>query len=382
MARKRREAIWQSTENLTWDLWLAATAIGLTFFGLVMVYSASLASGKSTRQLMTQGAAALVGIGLMMMLRRVDYHFYARPLVVYGLLLGCIALLALVFLFQARQGAHRWIHISPFSLQPSELAKIAMVLFLAWFLALRESEKQLTDFWATIAPAGVVLGVLSALILPEPDLGTVAILCLITVTMLYVAGAPLKSLLLLAPVLVAGLAVMIWMKPYRLKRIQVFIFPELDPQGAGYNIRQALIALGSGGTRGLGLAQGKHKLSFLPEPESDFIFPVIGEELGLIGAGGLILVFGFLLWRGLRAAQRAEDTLGRLMAIGLTTWLIAQAFLNLSVALKLLPTKGITLPFISAGGSSLIAVLIAVGILMNISGHGSAAAGDETRARS
>ncbi len=371
MAKSKRRPIWQATETLSWDLWMAASAIGLTFFGLVMVYSASAAAKNPSHHLLTQGGAALIGIAILATLRRVDYHFYARPVVVYGFLLLCILMLASVFLFSARQGAHRWIILPGFSLQPSEPAKLAMVIFLSWFLALRESEKQLEDFWATIAPAGVVLGILSSLILLEPDLGTTAMLCLITVTMLWIAGSPLRSLLLAAPVLAVGLVIMILIKPYRLKRIYAFISPEMDPLGAGYNIQQALTAIGSGGVNGLGLGQSRQKRNLLPEPESDFIFPVIGEELGFIGGSCLILVFAFFLWRGLRTAWRAPDTVGRLMAVGLTTWIGAQAFLNLSVALKLLPTKGITLPFISAGGSSLIAVLTAVGILLNISASGS-----------
>jgi cell division protein FtsW len=189
-------------------------------------------------------------------------------------------------------------------------------------------------------------------------------------TMMIVAGASLRSLLKFTPAIIGLVAVEIYRKPYRMARMGSFLNPDDDPLGKGYHILQALIGIGSGGINGLGFGKGRQKMAFLPEPNSDFIFPVIAEELGLIGATTMILAFGFFLWRGLRASRRAPDTLGRLLAVGITVWITTQAFTNISVALKLLPTKGITLPFISAGGSSLIAALIAVGILLNVSEQG------------
>ena len=370
MAEKKKQLIWQAVEELHWDLWLAVPAVGLVIFGVIMVYSASAGTARPQRFLFSQMAAAAIGLTLMSLLRRVDYHRYAHPGFVYGFLGVCVVLLMAVFFFRPVNGARRWIMLGGISAQPSELAKIALIVFLAWFLAEQEKEKLLPQFWATIAPAAVILGILSALILKEPDLGTTGILGLIFVTMLYVAGAQVKYLLLCLPALGVGVAALIYLEPYRLDRFKAFMNPEADPLGKGYHILQSLTAIGSGGIHGLGLGKGRQKLSFLPEPQSDFIFPVIAEELGLIGATTLILVFGFFLWRGLRAGSRAPDLTGRLLAIGITTWITVQAFFNISVALKLVPAKGITLPFISAGGSSLIAVLIATGILLNVSAQG------------
>jgi cell division protein FtsW len=237
-------------------------------------------------------------------------------------------------------------------------------------LSERERDGELNNFWATVAPASVVMGLLSVLILKEPDLGATLMLGVIFLTMLFAAGASMWRLYQLLPVLGAALAYLVVKVVWRWDRVLAFIDPERDPQGKGYQILQSLIAVGSGGVNGLGFGQGRQKLLFLPEPQSDFIFSVIAEELGLTGATTLALVFGFFLWRGLRAGFRAPDKLGMLLAVGLTTSIVIQAFFNMSVTLNLVPAKGITLPFISAGGSSLVAVLAAVGILLNVSEQG------------
>jgi cell division protein FtsW len=276
----------------------------------------------------------------------------------------------MVFLFKEVNGAHRWINLAGLSIQPSEFTKVALIIFLGWFLAHREKEGVIEQFWPTIAPGLLIVGLLIVLILKEPDLGTAGVLLVIFTTMMIVAGASLRSLLKFTPAIIGLVAVEIYRKPYRMARMGSFLNPDDDPLGKGYHILQALIGIGSGGINGLGFGKGRQKMAFLPEPNSDFIFPVIAEELGLIGATTMILAFGFFLWRGLRASRRAPDTLGRLLAVGITVWITTQAFTNISVALKLLPTKGITLPFISAGGSSLIAALIAVGILLNVSEQG------------
>src|SRR5262249_49854915 len=204
----------------------------------------------------------------------------------------------------------------------------------------------------------------------EPDLGTTLILGVIFLTMLFAVGTPAKHLSKLSPILMAALGYLVVKVVWRWDRVLAFIDPERDPHGKGYQILQSLIAVGSGGVNGLGFGQGRQKLSFLPEPQSDFIFSVISEELGLTGAVTLVLVFGLLLWRGIRAGFRAPDRFGTLLAVGLTTSIVIQAFFNMSVALNLVPAKGITLPFISAGGSSLITALAAVGILLNVSEQG------------
>ncbi len=370
MAKIKRKNLLQIIEELRWDLWLAVTTIGLVIFGVVMVYSASSAAGNPNGFLYGQVVWATLGLIVMAVVRRIDYHSYAGPKFVYGFLSICVLLLMLVFMFPAVNGAHRWLTLNGLSAQPSELAKIALVIFLAWFLSERDRDGELESFWATIAPASVIMGLLAALILKEPDFGTTLMLGMIFVTMLFTAGVPLKHLLKLSPLLLIVAIMLVVMVAWRWERIKTFLDPERDPLGKGYQVLQSLIAVGSGGVHGLGFGQSKQKLAFLPAPQSDFIFAVIAEELGLIGATTLVLVFGFFLWRGLRAARRAPDRLGELMATGLTTGLVVQAFFNISVAVSLVPAKGITLPFISAGGSSLVAALASVGILLNVSEQG------------
>jgi cell division protein FtsW len=383
MATTERKNLLRTVEGLRWDLWLAATAIGLTLFGVIMVYSASLGTKNPNSFLYGQIRWAGLGLIAMLIMRRIDYHRLGQPGVVYGFLGLCALLLLLVFLFPTVNNAHRWIIFKGFSAQPSELAKIGLVIFLAWFLAERERDGEMDNFWATIAPASVVMGLLSVLILKEPDLGATLMLGVIFLTMLFAAGAPMLRLYQLLPALLAALGYLVVKVVWRWDRVLTFVDPERDPQGKGYQILQSLIAIGSGGVNGLGFGQGRQKLLFLPEPQSDFIYSVIAEELGLTGATALALVFGFFLWRGLRAGFRAPDRLGMLLAVGLTTSIVIQAFFNMSVVLNLVPAKGITLPFISAGGSSLITVLAAVGILLNVSEQGGekAGKGDEAPGR-
>jgi cell division protein FtsW len=372
MAEHSRKNFLQTIEDLHWDIWLAATTIGLVIFGVVMVYSASAAAPKPYRFLLSQIAWVVLGLIAMVALQRIDYHRYAQPRFVFGFLGVCALLLVVVFFFPTVNGAHRWIVVRALSIsaQPSELAKVALVIFLAWFLAERERHSELGSFMATILPAGVVVGLLAALIVKEPDLGTTLMLAMIFGAMLFAVGAPVKHLYKLGAVGLAAGALLILKVAWRLERVRVFFDPELDPLGKGYQPLQSLIAVGSGGAHGLGLGLGKQKLSFLPTPQSDYIFAVISEELGLTGAITLVLVFGFFLWRGVRAGHRAPDRLGQLIAVGITTAIVTQAFFNISVALNLLPSKGITLPFVSAGGSSLLVALASVGILLNVSGQG------------
>ncbi|MFM8395193.1 MAG: putative lipid II flippase FtsW [Acidobacteriota bacterium] len=377
MAERKRRSIRRTVEELTWDLWIVVPALGLVFFGVIMVYSASAGLKFPERPLKTQMIAAVIGVVAMVLLQRIDYHRFANPLFVYGFLLFCISLLSVVFLFTPIKGARRWISISGYSFQPSEFAKLALIIFLAWFLARRESEGKLQQYTLTVLPAGVILAIVGGLIYKEPDLGTLGVLGVVAMAMYVIAGAPVKKLLLFLPLLVFGVFYAIWSMPYRRARIFAFLDPEADRLGNGYHILQSLKAIGSGGINGLGFGKGRQKLSFLPEPNTDFIFPVIAEELGLIGATTLILVIGLLIWRGLRAGYRAPDTVGRLLSVGITTWIAFQAFFNISVVLKLLPTKGLTLPLISAGGTSLIVVMMGIGILLNISAQGDLQAQEE-----
>ncbi len=372
MTQEIRKSLSETFEGLRWDLWLGATTIGLVIFGVVMVYSASAATKSPGRFLFGQIVWAVMGLIAMAMLQRIDYHRYAQPGFVYGFIALCVLLLLVVFLFPKVNGAHRWIVFRPLgvSAQPSELAKIAFVIFLGWFLSEREKHKELDNFWATMAPALVVIGVLAALILKEPDLGTTLMLGVIFAAMVFAAGVPMKHLYRLAPIALAAGVLLVLKVSWRWDRVKAFLDPESDPLGRGYQPLQSLIAVGSGGTHGLGFGLSKQKLSFLPAPQSDYIFAVISEELGLAGAASLVLVFGFFLWRGLRAGNHAPDRLGQLLAVGITTVIVAQAFFNISVALNLVPAKGITLPFVSAGGTSLFVTLAAVGILLNVSSQG------------
>lgn len=362
----------ETLEQIRWDLWLAAAVVGLVFFGVVMVYSASGGERNTEQFLLSQVKWATLGLIAMAILMRVDYHFYSRPFVVYGLFLISSALLIAVYFFPARNGAHRWLSLGPLSGQPSELAKIALVVFLAWFLTQRHGQGVLHSFSETVIPAAVVTGVLAALIVREPDLGTTALLGLIFIVMLFVAGVPMRHLLKFAPLALIAGYYFIGRVSWRWERMIAFVNPESDPQGKSYHIIQSLIAVGSGGVNGAGLGQGKQKLLYLPEAQSDFIFAVIAEELGLVGTVTVVFIFAFLLWRGLRACHRAPDRFGYLLALGLTTLIISQAFFNISVVLSLVPTKGIPLPLVSAGGSSLVVTMAAVGILLNVSEWGRA----------
>jgi cell division protein FtsW len=284
------------------------------------------------------------------------------------LLITAVALLA-VFGFTSSNGAHRWIKLPGVSLQPSEVSKLALIIFLAYFLEKRAGEEG--DFWRTFVPCGFITAMLAGLVVIEPDLGTAMMLALIFIVMIYTAGARLKHLALAAApalIMVSGLLIFV---PWRLKRLITFLDPWADPQGSGFQVVQSLIAVGSGGPNGLGFAQGKQKMFFLPFAHSDFIFAVIGEELGLVGALAVVAVFALFLWRGVRTALLAPDRFGMLLSLGIVTSIVAQALFNISVVLSLVPTKGIPLPFISYGGSSLVPTLAAVGILLNVSQHAS-----------
>src|SRR5262249_11361883 len=270
--------------------------------------------------------------------------------------------------FPPVNGARRWIKFRGFSMQPSEIAKLSLAMFLARFLERRAGEE--TSFWRTILPCFLVLGVVAGLVAKEPDLGTALMLAIICFTVCFTAGMRPKHLAYAMVPALLYVGEMLIFTPFRLKRLSAFIDPWADAQGTGYQVVQSLIAVGSGGTHGLGFAQGRQKLLFLPFAHSDFIFAVVGEELGLVGALIIVFVFAIFLWRGMRAALRAPDPFGMLLGIGIVVGIVSQALLNISVVLALVPTKGIPLPFISYGGSSIVPTLAGVGILLNISQYG------------
>jgi cell division protein FtsW len=352
------------------DKWLFSATVGLALFGVVMVYSASAVIAQSENHsqfhyVFKQGVWTTLGFVAMFIAMRFDYQRLNRRWIVYGALLITIFLLLAVFAFSPVNGARRWIKFGGFSAQPSEIAKLALAMFLAYFLAKRQGEEGL--FWKTFLPCMIPLGVLAGLVAKEPDLGTALMLAIISMTMCFAAGVRPRHVVYAAIPGLMYVGKMVIFTPFRMRRMATFIDPFADQQGSGYQVVQSLIAVGSGGPHGLGFAQGHQKLLFLPFAHSDFIFAVIGEELGLIGALIVVSVFAVFLWRGMRAALRAPDRFGMLLGIGIVVGIVAQALLNMSVVLALVPTKGIPLPFISYGGSSLVPTLAGVGILLNIS---------------
>ncbi|HKR12993.1 MAG TPA: putative lipid II flippase FtsW [Pyrinomonadaceae bacterium] len=356
------------------DKWLFAATTGLALFGVVMVYSASAViaareNGNQFYYVIKQGVWVAIGFGVMLLMMQFNYQLLKNRRVVYALLALCTIALLGVFAFSPINGAHRWLKFPGFSVQPSELSKLALIIFLAYFLEKRAGEEG--DFWRTFLPCGIVTGWLAALVVIEPDFGTAMMLVLIFTVMIYTAGARVLHLAMAAaPALVVAAGLLIFV-PFRMKRLVVFLDPWADQQGAGFQVVQSLIAIGSGGSNGLGFAQGKQKMLFLPFAHSDFIFAVIGEELGLVGALTVVAVFALFLWRGVRTALLAPDRFGMLLSLGIVSSIVAQALFNISVVLSLVPTKGIPLPFISYGGSSLVPTLAAVGILLNVSQHAS-----------
>ncbi|MBA2340516.1 MAG: putative lipid II flippase FtsW [Pyrinomonadaceae bacterium] len=358
--------------KLRYDEWLFAATIGLALFGVVMVYSASavLAARENNNQfhyVTRQAVWTLIGFAAMLAAMHIDYRRLNDWRIANGLLVVCALALVAVFGFGAINGARRWIRFGGFSLQPSEFTKLALAIFLARFLERRAGEEHL--FWKTFAPCVGVTGFLVLLIVFEPDLGTAMMLGLVCVVLLFAAGARLWHLGLGAVPAVVGLCGLLLVS-WRFRRLMTFLDPWADPQGAGYQVVQSMIAVGSGGVEGLGFAAGRQKMFFLPFAHSDFIYAVVGEELGLFGALAVVAVFGLFLWRGVRAALDAPCRFGMLLGLGIVVGVVAQALFNISVVLSLVPTKGIPLPFISYGGSSLVPTLFAVGVLLNISQHG------------
>lgn len=359
-------------KKLAYDHTLFAVILGLTLFGLVMVYSASAARAMEHGAtlhplLMKQMAAALLGLAAMGVLMHVDYRHLSRPAVVYALLSGVLVLLGVALFSPELNNTHRWIFLGPVSVQPAELAKLALVLFLAYQI---DRKLDRVNEAVLLMPSTLVTGLLAGLVVLQPDLGTAALLLAVALLMLFVAGLSWRYLAAAGAVLVPALGFLVVYEPYRLRRLLTFLHPEQDPLGSGWQAHQSLIAVGSGGWFGLGLGKSVQKLHFLPHPESDFIFSIVAEELGLVGALALLAAFGLLLWRGVRAGLEAPDRFGRYLGLGLTAVIALQAFLHMGVAVSLLPTKGIPLPFISYGGSSLVVLLAAGGVVLNVSQHG------------
>jgi cell division protein FtsW len=352
------------------DRWLFGAVLLLVLIGLVMVFSASAVMAKDKfgspyTFLLRQIGWAVAGLLAMVALMRVDYRRYKHPAVVFTLLGLTMVLLVAVFFLDRSHNTHRWLRFGIFSFQPSELAKPALILFLAYFLETRT--KEITDWRHTLLPAILPSVIFSALIVKQPDLGTAMVCMALTASVLFVAGMELKYLGYGFAASLPVLYFLLFRVGWRRERMLAFLDPWSDPQGRGFHMIQSLIAVGTGGIAGLGLMEGKQKLFYLPEPHTDFIFAVIAEELGLLGTLAVVALFGVLCYRGMRAAMRTSDLFARFLAVGITSTIVIQAFFNISVVLGLLPTKGIPLPFISYGGSSLFITLACIGVLLNIS---------------
>jgi cell division protein FtsW len=369
------------------DRWLFGVTLGLCLLGAVMIFSASAVTaqqqyGHSYYFILRQVVWLVVGLAGMLALMRVDYHRLREPAVVYTAVCVVLILLAGTFFLDKSHATHRWIRFGPVGFQPSELAKLSAILYLAWFLDLRrrgsmQMEFRKDDLIQTILPASAPILVSVGLIVMQPDLGTSVDIVLIMAAVLFVAGLSWRWLVAGAVAAMPLLFVAITHVSYRQARMSAFLHPEVDPQGAGFQLLQSLIAVGSGGFTGVGLMESKQKLFYLPEAHTDFIYAVICEELGFIGAIVVITLFAVYGWRGLRAAFNAPDGFGRLLALGVTSMVLFQSLINFAVVLGMVPTKGIPLPFVSYGGSSLLVMLLATGVLLNIAQQGSSRAGTQ-----
>jgi cell division protein FtsW len=354
------------------DKFLFFTAGILTIFGLVMVYSASSVAassqhGYSSYFFLRQLLYACGGFGLLIFLMNVDYHIWQKPKTIAVMLIICALVLAFVLTQPRVNGAHRWLRFSFISFQPSEVAKLIIFVFIAAFL--HKYEKEINWPIRRLLPFGLIIGFFAGIIAIEPDLGQALCICMITAILLFVAGLAWQYFAGIALLAVPAFYFFVMKFPFRLERIKAFLNPFHDPLGSGWQISQSLTAIGSGGFAGLGLGASKQKLFFLPEASSDFIFAVIGEELGLWGTCLVALAFLFFLYRGIGIVLRAPDRFGFYLGLSITLMVVLQAFINISMVLAMMPTKGIALPFISQGGSSLLLNLIATGILLNLSHH-------------
>jgi cell division protein FtsW len=354
------------------DKWLFLATLALICASIVMVYSASALVAAErfnqpylfvTKQIMW----AAVGIAVLSIVMRIDYRTYRNDKMIWALVAVVGLMLISVLLRRPINGTRRWFGVGGFGIQPSELAKMAAILFTALILERRRT--RINELSYSLLPIALIVGALVGLILLEPDFGTAVSLLLVVSVMVFAAGISYRYLFGAALLALPALYVILMQADYRRRRLLIFMDPWSDPLGDGFQIIQSLIAVGTGGVFGKGLMNGVQKLFYLPEPHTDFIFSVISEELGLIGASLVVLCFCVIAWRGLRTAMRAPDSFGAFLALGITMMLVMQAFVNISVVLGLMPTKGIPLPLVSNGGSSMLMNLLAVGVLLNISQH-------------
>jgi cell division protein FtsW len=354
------------------DKWLFLATLALICASVVMVYSASALVALErfqqpylfvTKQIMW----AAVGLAVLSIVMRIDYRTYRNDRMLWLLLAVVTVMLVAVLFRQPINGTRRWFGIGGFGIQPSELAKLSAILFTAVMLERRRA--RINELSYSLLPIALIVGGIVALILLQPDFGTAVSLLAVISVMVFAAGISYRYLFGAALLALPALYVILMQADYRRRRLLTFMDPWADPLGDGFQIIQSLIAVGTGGVFGKGLMNGVQKLFYLPEPHTDFIYAVISEETGFIGASLVVLCFCVIAWRGLRTAMRAPDTFGAFLALGITMMLVLQAFVNISVVLGLMPTKGIPLPLVSSGGSSMLINLLAVGVLLNISQH-------------
>jgi cell division protein FtsW len=356
------------------DKLLFTATLLLVCTSVVMVWSASAVVAMEKNNdpylyLVKQGMWVLLGLCLVPLIMRIDYRVYRQPAVIWtGLAIVTLALVAVLFA-TPRNGATRWLGVGPLGIQPSELAKIVIIVFIAALLERRMD--RIDELSTALIPIGVVLAGIVGLILIQPDLGTAVAILMIGAVMIFAAGVNYRYIVGFGLASLPALYVLLMSSGYRRRRVEAFLDPWSDPLGNGYQMVQSMIAVSTGGLFGRGLMGGVQKLFYVPEPYNDFIYAVISEELGLAGATVVLVCFCVITWRGLRTALRAPDRFGAFLAIGLTTMVAFQAFFNVSVVLGLLPTKGIPLPFVSYGGSSLLINLAGMGMLLNVSQHAS-----------
>jgi cell division protein FtsW len=360
-------------KKLAFDKVLFTVVLVLLAGGLVMVYSASMASGAAAptanglNPFVKQLLAAMIGLAAMGVTMHLDYRLLRKPVFLYGVV-GAIVLLLIAVLFAPPlNNSRRWIFLAGLSVQPSELAKVAVVLFLAYQI---DRKFDRVNQPAVLVPCVSMVALTVVLVLLEPDLGTAGLLVVIAGLLLFLAGLSWRFVLVATGVALPALWFLILAVPYRRERFFSFLDPEQDPLGSGFQVLQSMIAVGSGGPWGLGLGGSVQKLHFLPLAESDFIYSILAEELGLIGAVSVVVLFVVFFLRGVRAGNRAPENFGKYVAWGLTSLIALQALLNMSETVALVPTTGTTLPLISYGGSSLVTTLAACGLILNVSQHG------------
>lgn len=340
--------------------------------GLLMIASAGVSYGMARfndayyffkQQLLGLG----IGLLFLFIFQRIDYHIWRRFVVpIFFIALGLLVLVFIPGFGTKVYGAARWVQFGPISFQPSEVMKLSIILYLAAWLS-NKDKMRTADFFEGLVPFLAILSVVSFLIIKQPDTGTLGLILAIALAIFFASGANISHIFALLLGGLAFLAILIKVAPYRMQRFFVYLNPEYDPQGFGYQITQALLAIGSGGIFGMGLGQSRQKFNYLPEPVTDSIFAILGEEFGLVGAIVVIALFLFVAWRGFAIASRAPDQFGKLVAVGIVSWIVFQAFINMMAISGIIPLTGIPLPFISYGGTSLAVLLAAVGILLNIS---------------